>query len=70
MTPEERVDVLAEALAQGFLYLAENGLIETGQEGANHERINNAPESEKQPLISVGNEGSPSFKGGSTEVQT
>ena len=27
MTPEERLDALAEMLAEGFLYLAENGLL-------------------------------------------
>ncbi|HAH06917.1 MAG TPA: hypothetical protein DCM05_10390 [Elusimicrobia bacterium] len=27
MTPEERVDALAEALAEGFFYLAEHGLL-------------------------------------------
>ena len=28
MSPEERLDALADALAEGFLYLAENGLLE------------------------------------------
>lgn len=28
MTPEKRLDALAEVLADGFLYLAENGLLE------------------------------------------
>lgn len=27
MTPEERLDVLAEVLAEGFLYLAEHNLL-------------------------------------------
>lgn len=33
MTPEDRQDALAEVLAEGFLHLLENGLLETILEG-------------------------------------
>jgi len=32
MTPDERLDALAEVLAEGFLYLAEHGLLNMDSE--------------------------------------
>lgn len=48
MTPEERMEALASVLAEGFLYLAENGLLEEmgdGQDSGRKETFRNGAES-------------------------
>lgn len=56
MSPEERLDALADVLAEGILYLAERGLLNLDDEaapasaGANQKLVESA-------LISGGNEG-------------
>ncbi|MBI4376691.1 MAG: hypothetical protein HY549_09610 [Elusimicrobia bacterium] len=64
MTPEERADVLARVLAEGFLYLAEHGMLESDDQASEVvpvERIKKSMESPGQVLISRRKEGSPSF---------
>lgn len=58
MTPEERLDALAEALAEGVLYLAERGLLDGEGPGATAAEANQIPPS--SALLSGGKEGSSS----------
>ncbi|MBI4376143.1 MAG: hypothetical protein HY549_06795 [Elusimicrobia bacterium] len=60
MTPEERLDALAEVLAEGVLYLAENGLLD-GKSQAMSDEANQNPG--KLALTSGRTEGTPSFDG-------
>lgn len=64
MTPDERADALAAVLAEGFLYLAEHGMLDLDDQASDDAtlgRIKKAPESPEQALIFSGKEGSPSF---------
>ncbi len=56
MTPEERLDSLAEVFAKGFLYLAQNGLLESDESHClpNPSTVTSCP---KKPLTPVGEEG-------------
>lgn len=60
MSSEARLDALAAALAEGFLYLAENGLLD-GDSQATSEEANQKPGS--RALTSGRTEGIPSFDG-------
>jgi hypothetical protein len=59
MSPEERMDALARELAEGFLFLADRGLLDFDEE-----RVPATPAANQKPvgmtLISGGNEGTPS----------
>ncbi len=60
ITPEERLNALAEVLAEGFLYLAENGLLKEGDEAGNTTPLPDVKILQAPPLTSVGKEGNPS----------